>query len=128
MGECRMQTLNSNFSKAFPETLRILDKWKCNPAEQCILLGINEQLLNQYRGGAYPTNIDRDTLERISYILNINKSLKIFFSHMDSVDNWVRKPSTHPYFNGQSAMDVMLHGNVEDLYNVAVLTKSFFLA
>ena len=95
MGVCCMHTLASDqkqtstpdFSKAFPETFRILDKWRCSPAEQCILLGINDQLLNQYRSGAYPTNIDRDTLERMSYILNINKSLKIIFSHKDSVDN-----------------------------------------
>lgn len=133
---CRMQTFvsdqkqtsNPDFRRAFPEIFRILDKWQCNPTEQCILLGINDQLLNQYRCGAYPTNIDCDTLERMSYILNINKSLKIIFSHMDSIDNWIRKPSTHPYFNGKSALDIMLHGNVTDLHNVTELTKTFLLA
>lgn len=64
----------------------------------------------------------------MSYILNINKSLKIIFSHMDSIDNWIRKPSTHPYFNGKSALDIMLHGNVTDLHNVTELTKTFLLA
>ena len=65
-------------------------------------------------------------LERMSYILNINKSLKIIFTNKDSVNNWVRKPNSHPFFNGSSAMDVMLNGNIADLYNVAVQVKAWW--
>lgn len=115
-----------DFGKAFPEIFRIMDRWQCNQNEQCTLLGIDSRTtLNKYRRGKYPARFNRDMLERMSYILNINKSLKIIFTHKDSADNWVRKPSSHPFFNGSSAMDVMLHGNIADLYNVAARVNAW---
>ncbi len=115
-----------DFRKTFPEIFRIMDRWQCSQDEQCILLGIDSRTtLNKYRRSEYPPKINRDMLERMSYILNINKSLKIIFTNKDSVNNWVRKPNSHPFFNGSSAMDVMLNGNIADLYNVAVQVKAW---
>ena len=120
------QISNPDFRKAFPEIFRIMDRWQCSQDEQCTLLGIDSRTtLNKYRHGEYPPNINRDMLERMSYILNINKNLKIIFANKESVDNWVRKPNSHPFFNGSSAMNVMLHGNIADLYNVATRVKAW---
>jgi hypothetical protein len=62
--------------------------------------------------------LDRDTLERISYILGIYKALQILLPDHAAADGWVRKPNTAPLFGGQSALARMLSGNVADLYVV----------
>jgi len=60
--------------------------------------------------------VTRDQLERISYILGIYKALKILLP--DTADEWIKKPNKHHLFNGKSSLDIMLGGNVADLYIV----------
>ncbi|ATG72885.1 hypothetical protein AN401_02610 [Zobellella denitrificans] len=107
-------------SKALPVVFRILDKWGCDSKEQLALLGIHSRsTLNKYKAAHGGLRLSPDTLERMSYILNIHKSLRILFSAEDSVYGWVRKPNQHPFFAGRSAMDVMMGGKVADLYEVS---------
>ena len=120
------QISNPDFRKAFPEIFRIMDRWQCSQDEQCTLLGIDSRTkLNKYRHGEYPPNINRDMLERMSYTLNINKNLKIFFAIKESFYDLVRITNSYPFFNGSFALDVMLHGNIADLYNVATRVKAW---
>ena len=97
----------------------LADKWELSREQAMILLGIDSTstYANWKKGqsGALP----KDTLERISYLLGIHKSLRILFSrNIDSVYQWVRKPNGHPFFSGKSALERMLSGNVADLYIV----------
>ena len=63
--------------------------------------------------------ISVDTLERISYMLGIYKSLRILLSNEESANQWVHKANTAPLFNGHSALDkIMLKGRVVDLADV----------
>ncbi|MCA0404330.1 MAG: hypothetical protein LCH30_11175, partial [Proteobacteria bacterium] len=43
----------------------------------------------------------------------------LVFSKEDSIYGWVRKANKAPFYNGKSAMDIMLQGRVVDLYAVA---------
>lgn len=107
-------------SKALPVVFRILDKWQCNTDEQLTLLGISSRsTLNKYKESSGGIRLGVDLQERMSYILNIHKSLRLLFSLDDSIYGWVRKPNSHPFFAGRSAMDVMQGGRVADLYEVA---------
>lgn len=107
-------------SKALPVVFRILDKWDCDTKEQLALLGIHSRsTLAKYKTAHGGLRLSQDTLERMSYILNIHKSLRILFSAEDSVYGWVRKPNQHPFFAGRSAMEVMAGGKVADLYEVS---------
>jgi hypothetical protein len=54
-------------------------------------------------------------MERVSCILGIYKALQILFSS-EHADAWISKPND--YFDGRSALDQMLVGNVSDLYEV----------
>ncbi|MBS7457408.1 MbcA/ParS/Xre antitoxin family protein [Coralloluteibacterium stylophorae] len=63
-------------------------------------------------------SLGRDTLERISYVLGIFKALEILFPDPTRADAWVHRPNAAPPFNGQSALERMLSGNVADLYVV----------
>ena len=62
--------------------------------------------------------LSRDTLERVSYVLGIYKALQILLPQAEAADTWVRKPNAAPLFDGRSALDRMLSGNVADLYVV----------
>jgi len=68
----------------------------------------------------YPedASLTRDTLERISYVLGIYKSLQLLISDHASSDSWIRKPNKATIFGGGSALERMLTGNVSDLYVV----------
>jgi len=62
--------------------------------------------------------LHRDTLERISHIISIYKSLQILLPNVDSADSWIRKPNKAVIFTNHSALDRMLAGNVADLFVV----------
>lgn len=61
-------------------------------------------------------SLPRDTLERLSNLLGIYKSLQILLPDAAAADAWVRKPNAA--FGGQSALAQMLAGNVSDLNRV----------
>ncbi|WP_429174816.1 antitoxin Xre-like helix-turn-helix domain-containing protein [Aeromonas salmonicida] len=107
-------------SKALPVVFRILDKWQCNTDEQLTLLGISSRsTLNKYKESNGGIRLSVDMQERMSYLLNIHKSLRVLFSADDSIYGWVRKSNSHPFFAGRSAMEIMKGGRVADLYEVA---------
>lgn len=96
----------------------LADKWKCSAEEQRTLLGgIGRTTFHKYRN-LPDVRLPRDTLERISYLMGIHKSLRILFGHADSTYDWVRKPNTAAPFNGRSALEYMLAGRVVDLADV----------
>lgn len=113
-------------SKALPVVFRILDKWQCTIDEQLKLLGVSSRsTLNKYKEVSGGIRLSADTLERMSYILNIHKCLRVLFTADDSIYGWVRKPNNHPFFAGRSAMDVMSGGRVADLYEVATRLQAW---
>ncbi|HDG1702973.1 TPA: DUF2384 domain-containing protein [Kluyvera ascorbata] len=117
---------NVDTSKALPVVFRILEKWQCNTDEQLRLLGISSRsTLNKYKESKGGIRLSADIQERMSYILNIHKCLRLLFTADDSIYGWVRKPNSHPFFAGRSAMDVMNGGRVADLYEVATRLQSW---
>ncbi|MEW6612434.1 MAG: MbcA/ParS/Xre antitoxin family protein [Pseudomonadota bacterium] len=97
----------------------IAEHWRLSRQEAMTLLGIDATSTyanwKAGRAGALP----RDTLERISYLLGIHKSLRVLFArHPESVYAWVRKPNDAPLFGGRSALERMLSGQVSDLFLV----------
>ena len=59
-----------------------------------------------------------DTTERVSHLLSIWKALRILFTVDERGDEWIRAPNE--YFDGASALDVMLSGKFADLYKVRI--------
>jgi hypothetical protein len=102
--------------KAF---FKITDLWKLKNEEALILLGSpGRTQFYSLKKDPRTANLNRDTIERISYILGIFKALQILFPDKDSADAWVRKPNDAVLFGGKSALDRMLSGNVSDLFVV----------
>ncbi len=109
------ETLGAPALRSF---FRLAAAWKLRIAEQRRLLGDPPESTfykwKREQGGS----LGRDTLERISYLLGIWKSLQILFPDPAQADAWLHKPNAAPLFGGHSALERMLSGNVADLYVV----------
>jgi hypothetical protein len=98
--------------------VNIAQAWGLSIAEQLKLLGIESRsTFFKWRRERDP-RVPRDTLERLSYLLGIYKSLQILLPDAKAADEWVRRPNAAPLFGGSSALDRMLSGQVADLYVV----------
>jgi len=96
----------------------IAEAWGLSVAEQLQLLGIaSRSTFFKWRREREP-RLPRDTLERLSYLLGIYKSLQILLPDPKAADEWIRRPNAAAPFGGGSALDRMLSGQVADLYVV----------
>jgi hypothetical protein len=96
----------------------IAEAWGLSVADQLKLLGIESRsTFFKWRKERDP-RLPRDTIERLSYLLGIYKSLQILLPDPKAADEWVRRPNGAPLFGGRSALERMLSGQVADLYVV----------
>lgn len=61
-------------------------------------------------------DLPRDTKERISHLASIVKALEILMPGPGRADAWIKRANDQ--FDGQSALTVMLGGQVADIYHV----------
>ena len=117
-----LQSESVNLSAAAPGALRtffrIVADWQLSAQDARVLLGNPpESTFYKWKSGQVG-QIGRDVLERISYVLGMYKALQIRLPNSSSADGWIKRPNAAPVFGGRSALDLMLSGNVADLYLV----------
>jgi len=96
--------------------VRIADAWGLSVDEQLALLGQPPRsTFFAWRKQPEKAALSRDTLERLSNVLGIYKSLQILLPEPAAADSWVRQPNNAAPFGGGSALQRMLAGNVSDL-------------
>jgi hypothetical protein len=95
---------------------RIAAAWGLTVDEQLRLLG-QPPRSTYFAWRKHPERaaLSRDTLERLSNLLGIYKSLQILLPDAAAADAWVRQPNTAAPFGGGTALARMLAGNVSDL-------------
>lgn len=94
---------------------RIAEKWKLSNDEQIKILGSpGRSTFFKWKkdGGSLPP----DTVERISHVLGIWKALRILFTVEQRGCEWMHRKNT--FFDGASALEVILGGTFGDLYRV----------
>ena len=95
---------------------RIAEAWGLSVDEQLALLGQPPRSTYfAWRKHPEKAALSRDTLERLSNILGIWKSLQILLPEPAAADAWVRQPNSAAPFGGGTALQRMLAGNVSDL-------------
>lgn len=95
---------------------RLAELWRLSVDEQLCLLGQPPRsTFFAWRKHPEQARLPRDTLERLSNLLGIYKSLQILLPDAAAADAWVRQANTAAPFGGRSALQCMLAGNVSDL-------------
>jgi len=93
--------------------------WNLSATEERTLLGSPpESTFYKWKAEKTANRLSHDALERISYLLGIYKDLNILLASPRAANEWVRQPNAAPLFNGQSALERMLAGNIVDLADV----------
>ena len=113
--DARLGTGQSRIPAELEAFFAIADRWKLSTDDQILLLGSpGRSTFFKWKkdGGSLPT----DTKERLSHLFSIWKALRILFTEDTRGEEWVRSPNR--YFDGASALDVMLEGSVTSLYRV----------
>ena len=96
---------------------RLAELWGLTRSEMATLLGIRStSTLDNWRRKA-PETLQPDTLERISYLLHIHRSLRQIFPP-ERAREWPRRANSAAPFLGMSALDFMLQGRVQHLLDV----------
>src|SRR4051812_32970006 len=88
---------------------RIADEWKLDGSQQMTLLGLSSRTTFFRWKKAAPAALSPDTLERLSHVFGIYKSLQILLPGPPAAE-WIHKPNAAPLFEGQPAIELMLGG------------------
>lgn len=109
---------NDEFSLVGLKTfINIMHQWGVEQNKQSIILGLDIQEVLKQRDSGNEINLPDSALIRISHVIRIYKSLRIIFALEGQANAWIHKSNTS--FDGDSAMDVILRGEIQDLERVS---------
>lgn len=97
-------------------TVNLFRAWQLSDIEARTLLGdMAQRTWARWKEGSI-SRIDRDLRARMAILMGIHKGLRYLFSDPARGYDWIRKPNTA--FNGQSALDIMMRGEITDLIDL----------
>lgn len=97
---------------------RIAGEWGLTTAQLMVLLGDPARsTFFRWKAGEVG-QVSRDLLERLSYLIGIYKALQILLPQGDHAAAYLTRPNTAPVFGGKTPLQVMLGGQVADLFRV----------
>lgn len=97
-------------------TIRLFRAWQFSDIEARTLLGdMAQRTWARWKDGSIG-RIDRDLRARMAILMGIHKGLRYLFTDPARGYAWIRKPNAN--FNGKSALDVMMRGEITDLIDV----------
>lgn len=93
-----------------------MDAWGVKIKQHQVLLGSPDRnKFEQWQQGNIES-MNLDVIIRISYIIGIYKGLGLIFNDRNRADKWINKPNEE--FNGQSALESMFGGDIDQLKQV----------
>lgn len=97
-------------------TVRLFRVWQLSDAEARTLLGdMTQRTWARWKSGDIG-RIDRDLRARMAILMGIHKALRHLFTDPARGYAWIRKPNET--FDGNSAVDIMLRGEITDLIDL----------
>lgn len=111
------QNMPANAGAAALRTFfNIMEKWGLDNDQAQVLLAIPRTTFFNWRKNPDTARVTHDTLERLSYLLGIFKSLRLVYSENCLADSWLTRQNDNPLFGGKPPLERMLGGQVADLY------------
>ncbi|MFZ0589293.1 MAG: MbcA/ParS/Xre antitoxin family protein [Bryobacteraceae bacterium] len=105
-------------SPAIRSFFNIANVWGLSVTEQRALLGFPApSTYHKYKAGQIGT-LSYDTLTRVSLVLGIYKALHILYPDDTLADRWIRLPNSNELFGGRPAINLMMDGGIDGLYQV----------
>ncbi|MCE0507366.1 hypothetical protein LR948_18570 [Roseivivax sp. GX 12232] len=97
-------------------TVDLFRAWQLSDAEARTLLGdMTKRTWARWKGGQIG-RIDHDLRMRMALLIGIHKGLRYLFLDREHGYAWIRKPNAA--FEGLSALDVMVRGEMTDLISL----------
>ncbi|MCC6863957.1 MAG: DUF2384 domain-containing protein [Rhodobacteraceae bacterium] len=94
-------------------TVNLFRAWQLSDLEARLLLSdMAQRTWARWKEGS----IDRDLRARMAILMGIHKGLRYLFREATRGYAWIRKPNQN--FGGQTALDIMLRGEITDLIDV----------
>jgi len=95
------------------------ERWGLQTKQERILLGYPpSSTFFAWKSNKTAPRLSNDTLDRISYLMGIYKSLNILLPSRQAANEWIKKPNNAPLFGGEPALNRMLGGKLTDLADV----------
>ncbi|MBU2883672.1 hypothetical protein KO525_16685 [Psychrosphaera sp. B3R10] len=113
-----VKTSSINHSVAFDLGARLLEKWGCTTIQKLAILGITKADFHRYQKNINTVYLDKEQLERLSYLANIHQNLKVAFSNPDNVYGFMNMKNNNSYFNGRTPLSIIATGNFDSLDEV----------
>ncbi len=88
---------------------RIAAEWQLDANQQMALLGLTSRTTFFRWKKTPPAALPPDTLERLSHVFGIYKSLQILLPDAAAAD-WIHRRNDAPLFGGRPALELMLNG------------------
>ena len=109
--------INDDEARAMARAVvQLFERWELSDAQAAVLLGdMSPRTWTRWKRGDI-ARLQRDLKTRLSNLMGIHKALRIIFTAPEQGYGWIRRPNTR--FDGQSALDVMLNGEITDLMRV----------
>lgn len=96
--------------------INLFTRWSLTDGEACVLLGgIGARSYARWKAGDFG-RAGVDLRARLSNLIAIHKALRILFDDPLRAYAWVKKPNSA--FDGRSALDIMLGGQLTDIMRV----------
>lgn len=87
----------------------IAAEWRLDAEQQMALLGLTSRTTFFRWKKTPPASLPPDTLERLSHVFGIYKSLQILLPGPSAAE-WIHRPNAAPLFEGRPALALMLNG------------------
>jgi hypothetical protein len=105
---------------------KLFSLWCLEPADQLALLDLNpanEDLLDHLRSGEAELPETGETMERVTWLLTVHKTLRIAYSYnRDLVYRWVTAKNQR--FDGKTPLEIMRQGGLAGIKKMAVYLES----
>ena len=97
-------------------TVNLFRAWQLSDIEARTLLGdMTQRTWARWKEGSIG-RIDRDLRARMGILMGVQKALRYLFSEPARGYAWIKKPNSA--FAGQTALDVMMRGEITDLIDL----------